>query len=358
MVFLNGPEDLSVDPGPEPSLQRSPSAAAASASLSACPPRRPSPHPANEGGEPASAAAPGAASPAEPHAAAGAPPPRPSAHGAGVRAAACFLAWFTVWFAAAWRLADWLLARPPSGDVGAPDACAGGLLAGLPAAAAWACPAAAVPQPALAQHTALPPGDDFWDGAAARHWVAETYGFALQARPCHNKEQNAPHCHATYLQGLLQLDVMCMPRTCMSISALVLAVDNSIRRGSPLGFSTVRTMGLAKVHSIACLRLGLQWQSLGISKNVARTEQADDLEPNIGLHWYLAAQLRGSAVPGLRGLYPCSRALLHVLAGARAPATLSAPEARRGARRISRAVPARGPRAVRCPHAHRHAHGL
>jgi len=191
MVFLNGPEDLSVDPGPEPSLQRSPSAAAASASLSACPPRRPSPHPANEGGEPASAAAPGAASPAEPHAAAGAPPPRPSAHGAGVRAAACFLAWFTVWFAAAWRLADWLLARPPSGDVGAPDACAGGLLAGLPAAAAWACPAAAVPQPALAQHTALAPGDDFWDGAAARHWVAETYGFALQARQRRFEEESA-----------------------------------------------------------------------------------------------------------------------------------------------------------------------
>ena len=61
------------------------------------------------------------------------------------------------------------------------------------------------------------------------------------------------------------------------------------------------------------------WLSVATFNIEDRTEQADDLEPNIGLHWYLAAQLRGSAMPGLRGLYPYSRTLLHVLAGGRLP---------------------------------------
>lgn len=49
----------------------------------------------------------------------------------------------------------------------------------------------------------------------------------------------------------------------------------------------------------------------------ASTAQADDLEPNLGLHWYLAAQLRGSRAPSLSGLRGPMRLLLHLLAGAR-----------------------------------------
>ena len=39
------------------------------------------------------------------------------------------------------------------------------------------------------------------------------------------------------------------------------------------------------------------------------------MEPNIGLHWYLAAQLHGARAPGLHGLRGATRALLHALAG-------------------------------------------
>ncbi|KAK9835316.1 hypothetical protein WJX81_001483 [Elliptochloris bilobata] len=99
--------------------------------------------------------------------------------------------------------------------------------AGLAAGAA--CPAGQVGDP----NSKLDPSQDFWGGAAPRHWVAETYGFALRA---------------------------------------------------------------------------------------------EDLEPNSGLHWYLAAQLQGARAPGLRGLRAPTRALLHLLAaGLAAPMALRLP---------------------------------
>ena len=58
----------------------------------------------------------------------------------------------------------------------------------------------------------------------------------------------------------------------------------------------------------------------------ALTAQADDLEPNIGLHWYLAAQLHGAQAPGLQGLRGPTRALLHALAGARLGCACSTPD--------------------------------
>lgn len=60
----------------------------------------------------------------------------------------------------------------------------------------------------------------------------------------------------------------------------------------------------------------IQQKGCSVAQCAALAAQADDLEPNIGLHWYLAAQLHDAKAPGLQGLRSPTRALLHALAGA------------------------------------------
>ncbi len=88
-----------------------------------------------------------------------------------------FLGCFVLWSAALWALADVSLRRH------AVHACSSGWLprAGLAPAGA-ACAARRAADSTNIHNPQLGPGEDYWDGAAARHWAAETYGFALQAR--------------------------------------------------------------------------------------------------------------------------------------------------------------------------------
>ena len=83
--------------------------------------------------------------------------------------------------------------------------------------------------------------------------------------------------------------------------------------GSMVHMSSVKIHTRRSGHLIIAegLHLIFGWPSV-----LPLAAQADDLEPNIGLHWYLAAQLHGALAPGLQGLRGPTRALLHALAGA------------------------------------------
>ena len=187
MLLLHGPEDLSFDPGPEAGPRPSREARCASAvaprtaalsTLNPITPRSRSPTSMRADGTSApdvprtSHVARGASTPIPPAAALPAPSLRAPA---GMSSAVLFLGCFVLWSAALWALADVSLRRH------AANACSSGWLsrAGLaPAGAACAARGSAdSTNPKLGSGE-----EDYWDGAAARHWAAESYGFALQAR--------------------------------------------------------------------------------------------------------------------------------------------------------------------------------
>lgn len=167
MLLFHGPEDLSFDPGPEPCTRANPGASSASDPPQAAPPA-PSP------------AAPSSRTP-ERHPGAATNPPRTlspeqtdaaaarAAGWSGICGMQLLLSWVMIWTAALWVLADASLARHAEHAAGA----------WLPCMRPTNGKSAHGPDPADRQ----PSVDDYWDGAAARHWAAESYGFALQACP-------------------------------------------------------------------------------------------------------------------------------------------------------------------------------
>ena len=190
MLLLHGPEDLSFDPGPEAGPRPSHEARCASAvppptaALPAPRSRSPTSMRADGTGAPRVRLAPnpnsshvahGASAPTPPAAAL----PAPSAHTpASMSSAALFLGCFVLWSAVMWALADVSLRRHAS------HACSSGWLprAGLAPAGAACAPRAAADSTNVLNPQLGPGEEDYWDSAAARHWAAETYGFALQAR--------------------------------------------------------------------------------------------------------------------------------------------------------------------------------
>lgn len=294
MLLLRGPEDLSFDPGPDRDVEHRHDALSAPDPRihSLCDPSARSLASSSAHGSHAAGAPPGEdrCSPARPAGRAGEPAASTAAqrrhpgwcHARGSRDALGFLLWFIAWSAVLAALADASLRQHT-------EHFCGGWLGRARLVPGAVCPRGAEPAGALADE------DNFWSGAAARHWAAETYGFTLQA--------STPHLPRA--QGHTRV-------VCNAEEALLWHVPGREARWSLLAATNVCLSGRRAHQGVIVL-----WNALQVARCAAPTAQADDFEPNIGLHWYLAAQLHDARAPGLQGLRGPTRALLHALAGAR-----------------------------------------